>query len=274
MAKFLVSLFAVVMLLVSIDAEARRFGGGRSFGRQSGNVTQRQAAPPASPAAPTQGAGQNVVGKPAVAGAAGAAAAPKRGFGGMLGGLAAGLGLAWLAHSLGLGEAFGNVLLIAVLAMLAFAAIRYFGRTRSGAVPARGGYAFGTAGSAGAPGPAGQATGSAPVRAWEQPAVAFEGTGTGTGTGTGASDRPWSGVAGSTGGTLIGSALSGTQSWGVPDGFDSPRFSGGGKAQLRDFAERLGPCRHRRPARHDDGWHGGGNSQPAGRTRGPYRRRA
>ena len=31
----------------------------------------------------------------------------------MLGGLAAGLGLAWLAHSLGLGAAFGKILLIA-----------------------------------------------------------------------------------------------------------------------------------------------------------------
>mgnify|MGYP006281872883 CR=1 FL=1 len=41
----------------------------------------------------------------------------------MLGGLAAGLGLAWLAHSLGLGEAFGNVLMVMLLAMAAMAVI-------------------------------------------------------------------------------------------------------------------------------------------------------
>ncbi|MEO7241614.1 MAG: TIM44-like domain-containing protein [Variovorax sp.] len=206
MVKLFVSFFAVLMLLVSLEAEAARFGGGRSFGRQSGNVTQRQA----TPAAPTQGANQSAATKPAVAGAAGAAAAPKRGFGGMLGGLAAGLGLAWLAHSLGLGEAFGSVLLIAVLAMLAFAAFRYFTRARGAAASGSGSYAFGSAGAGG--------PGSTSTRPFEhQPATAFEGAGP--------SDRPWSGAAtGATGGALIGSALGGAQSWGVPDGFDSEGF--------------------------------------------------
>ncbi len=40
-------------------AEAARIGGGKSFGRQSGNVTQRQATPPANqatPGAPAQNA--------------------------------------------------------------------------------------------------------------------------------------------------------------------------------------------------------------------------
>jgi hypothetical protein len=41
----------------------------------------------------------------------------------MLGGLAAGLGLAWLASSLGMGEAFGNMLMFALLAMVAVAVI-------------------------------------------------------------------------------------------------------------------------------------------------------
>jgi len=36
---------AALMLLAGFNAEAARFGGGRSFGRQSSNVTQRQAAP-------------------------------------------------------------------------------------------------------------------------------------------------------------------------------------------------------------------------------------
>ena len=49
----------------------------------------------------------------------------------MLGGLAAGLGLAWLAHSLGFGEAFGNVLLVMLLAMVAMAVIGMVMRRRT-----------------------------------------------------------------------------------------------------------------------------------------------
>ncbi|WP_215253102.1 hypothetical protein, partial [Escherichia coli] len=76
--------------------------------------------------------------KPAAApNAAPAAAAPKKPWGAMLGGLAAGLGLAWLAHSLGLGAAFGNFLLIALLALVAFTVIGMIMRSRkSGPVAA------------------------------------------------------------------------------------------------------------------------------------------
>ena len=45
-------LLVCALAVVSIDASAARMGGGKSFGKQSGNVTQRQATPPASPAAP------------------------------------------------------------------------------------------------------------------------------------------------------------------------------------------------------------------------------
>ena len=85
-----------------MDADAaRRLGGGKSVGKQSSNVTQREAAPTA-PTAPAQSA-TNAAAKPA---AAAAATPAKKPWGAMLGGLAAGLGLAWLASSLGLGEAF------------------------------------------------------------------------------------------------------------------------------------------------------------------------
>ena len=103
LAVFLVGAF-------TFEAEAKRMGGGGSFGRQSGNVTQRQATPPAAPSQATNAAN--------TAGAAGAATARKP-WTGMLGGLAAGLGLAWLAHSLGLGAAFGNILLIGLLVLAA-----------------------------------------------------------------------------------------------------------------------------------------------------------
>ena len=48
MKKFLPALMALLLLLSFSEAEARRMGGGKSFGRQSSNVTQRQATPPAA----------------------------------------------------------------------------------------------------------------------------------------------------------------------------------------------------------------------------------
>ena len=113
------SVVLVAMLaVVHLDADARRLGGGKSIGKQSSNVTQRDAAtPPAAPAAPTQNAAGTTAAKPAAAPNT-AAAAPRKPWGAMLGGLAAGLGLAWLASSLGLGAEFGQFLLIALLALV------------------------------------------------------------------------------------------------------------------------------------------------------------
>ncbi len=83
-----------------------RMGGGKSIGKQSSNVTQRDAAtPPAAPAAPSAECGQTAAAAKPAAAPNTAAAAPKKPWGAMLGGLAAGLGLAWLANSLGLGAA-------------------------------------------------------------------------------------------------------------------------------------------------------------------------
>src|SRR5690606_382782 len=110
---------AGAMLSVSFDAEARRMGGGKSFGRQSSNVTQQRQAvtPPAAnttsrAAAPAAGA----------AGAAAAGTAAKSGVSRWLGpiaGIAAGLGIAALRSSLGLSGAFlemmSSLLLIGLL---------------------------------------------------------------------------------------------------------------------------------------------------------------
>jgi predicted lipid-binding transport protein (Tim44 family) len=117
-----ISLLAVVMTLglgtVHLDAEAKRMGGGKSFGMQ------RQATPPAKApnAAPT-----------AAPGAAGAAAAPKRSWMGPVAGLAAGLGLAALASHLGFGEAFGNMLMIGLLVVAAIAVVGFIMRKRAAA---------------------------------------------------------------------------------------------------------------------------------------------
>jgi len=203
----------LALVFAGFDADARRMGGGGSFGKQSNNVTNRSA-----PATPVQGA-NNVAGKPA------AAAAPRKPWGAMLGGLAAGLGLAWLAHSLGFGEAFGNVLMLALLAMVAVAVIGWWMR-RSKAGPQR---------SANAP-------------------FAFQGAGAGSGAaveepkpyrpenvGNDASARPWersnampleSQVGNQNRESIIGSALMGSQSWGVPAGFDVDGFLKAAKANF------------------------------------------
>lgn len=97
------------LVMMAPDADARRLGGGRSFGKQS-NIIQKRNAPAQPPAG--QGARQQQG-----AGGAAAAAGGKRWLG-PLGGLAAGLGLAWLASSLGLSEEFGTIIMIALLAGL------------------------------------------------------------------------------------------------------------------------------------------------------------
>ncbi|MBX9612991.1 MAG: 39S ribosomal protein L45 [Burkholderiales bacterium] len=211
--KFFSLILVGLMTLASMDADAaRRFGGGKSFGKQSGNVTQREAAPTAP-----GGAAQNAAAKPAPASAAPGAAgavAPKRPWGAMLGGLAAGLGLAWLAHSLGLGAEFGQILLFGLLALAVMAVIGMVMRARAGGVSrGRSPYAFQGAADASntvtpsqySPDKVGN---DASARPWERGATAFQ------------SNAP---VSGSTG-SIIGSALSGGQNWGVPAGFDAEGF--------------------------------------------------
>ncbi len=210
MKKLVPVLMALMLMVTHFEAEARRMGGGKSFGRQSSNVTQRQATPPAAPATPAQNANAARPGTPAAA----AAAAPKRPWGAMLGGLAAGLGLAWLASSLGLGEGFGQVLMLLLFAMAGFALFRML-RARS--KPAASPFAFQGAGSA-TPATAPVAREYSPdkvgndasARPWERSSMAFD------------AQRN----AGSTGaeGSIIGSALAGSQNWGVPQGFDTAGF--------------------------------------------------
>ena len=115
--------------LVAHDAQAARVGGGKSSGKQSSNVTQNQA--PAAPAAAPAKAGSATPAAPA------AAPAPARNkWLGPLAGLAAGLGIAALLSSLGLGgamaEMLGSFLMIAGLALAAFFVWRMW-KSRSGA---------------------------------------------------------------------------------------------------------------------------------------------
>jgi predicted lipid-binding transport protein (Tim44 family) len=205
------SIVLVAMLVVAHgQADAKRLGGGSSLGRQSSNVTQREAsrAPAQTPQAPQQNAAQP-------SRAATPAAQPRKPWGAMLGGLAAGLGLAWLAHSLGLGAAFGNILLIALLAMAIMAVVGMVMRSRRGAAaqPGSSPFAFQGAGNLGGASEAARAQ-----RQYNPEKV-----------GNDASARPWEqdhlpGAAAAAGGSMISSALAGSQSWGVPDGFDTDGF--------------------------------------------------
>ena len=105
----LISFFS---LLALESSEARRMGGGRSFGKMP--PIKRQATTPAKPA-------ETVSPKNASN-----AAASKRGGMGMLGGLAAGLGLAALASYLGIGGELMGLLVILGICLLCFIAFRAF----------------------------------------------------------------------------------------------------------------------------------------------------
>jgi len=153
MKQWLIGALVAVVAATSVptDAEARRFGGGSSSGMQR-NMPARTApdAPPPKPATPAQGQ-QAAPSNAGAAGAAPAAAAAKRSWMGPIAGLAAGLGIAALMSHLGLGEAFGNFLMLALLAVAAIFLVRLVMRRMSGAAPARGPALASAGGPAGSP---------------------------------------------------------------------------------------------------------------------------
>ena len=136
---------ALMMGLASINADAKRLGAGKSTGMQ--REMPARTAPDTAPGKPAAPAQQTA---PATApnAAAAPAAAPKRNWMGPLAGLAAGLGLAALMSHLGMGEAFGSFLLMALLAVAAFFLIRMFMRRKQQPQPAGMAYT-GNAGSTG-----------------------------------------------------------------------------------------------------------------------------
>ncbi|MDR2695297.1 MAG: Tim44 domain-containing protein, partial [Deltaproteobacteria bacterium] len=125
-------LLAGILALSAWDADAARFGGGKSFG--GGSFMSKPAAPPS----PAPGLNRAAPGQTAP-GAAGAAAAPRfGGMGGMLGGLLAGT----LIGSLLFGGAFQggglmDILLIGLLLYLAFKLVSRFRRPAEAGVPSR-----------------------------------------------------------------------------------------------------------------------------------------
>ncbi len=225
MSTFAVVALSLALAFTGLNAEAaRRMGGGKSMGQQSQNVTRQQAAP--QNATPAQAAKPAVA--PAAAPAAPAPAAP-RPWGAMLGGLAAGAGLAWLAHSMGmggaLGGAMGNILTMLLFGAAAFMAWNMYKRyqaSKEGNQNMQPAYANGYN-----PNNVGNDAAARPFERTQmnfeaqQPAPVQMGSmiGSGIGSGVGVAAEPVS-------------ALSGSQSWGIPTGFDTVGFLAGSKAHF------------------------------------------
>ncbi|MCK0507575.1 MULTISPECIES: Tim44 domain-containing protein [Aromatoleum] len=158
MKNLLLGLIAVIFTLgFGIpDADAKRLGGGGSFGMQRQMSPSAPRQPSAAPQQTPQGAN---------------AVPQKRSWMGPLAGLAAGLGLAALFSHLGLGAEMGSFLMIALLALAALmlfrmlsrrnaaarsgGAMQYAGAPAGGSFPASAPASFPAASSAVAPAPAG-----------------------------------------------------------------------------------------------------------------------
>jgi len=120
---------------------------------------------------------------------------------------AAGLGLAWLAHSLGMGAEFGQFLMFALLALVLMSVVAMVMRSRR--EQPRAAFQGAAADVAAAPRQYSpdKVGNDASARPWEQAPAAFEPAPPATGSGI-----------------RIGSALAGSQDWGIPAGFDTAGF--------------------------------------------------
>ncbi len=198
---------AGALMSASFDAEARRMGGGKSFGRQSSNITQqRQAVTPPAAASATQ---RSAAPAAAAGSAAAAGTAAKSGMSRFLGpiaGIAAGLGIAALLSNLGLGGAFlemmSSLVLIALLVFAVMFIVRRLRGASSAARPAMQGAqgAFRTS-----------SNGNASAQPWNQaspPAV-----------------EPVSSAA-------PAPAAPADEAWFIPGDFDTPTFLANAKAQF------------------------------------------
>jgi predicted lipid-binding transport protein (Tim44 family) len=209
MNKWLAGLIiGVIAATFTLDAEAqRRLGGAKNFGRQSPQVQQRQATPPAQPsqqATPAQpGAQQAAPTKAPAAGAPGAAARPASPWRGALMGLAAGLGIAALASWLGFGEALTLFLTIMLVGLALMMLVGFVMRRMRGPQPA-----------AAAPG-AGRGPGTYSHVGYETaPAPVQQRASVGGNTG---SARPGSAMDQFSRGEVAAP-------WGIPAGFDTAQF--------------------------------------------------
>lgn len=109
------------------DAEAKRIGGGGSYGMQ------RQSVAPSNTHQAAQAPRQATAPAPANQPTAAPQAQPKRSWMGPLAGLAAGIGLAALASHFGFGAELANFMMMALLAMVVVGVIGFFMRKKAAA---------------------------------------------------------------------------------------------------------------------------------------------
>ncbi len=208
--------------VVVTDADAKRVGGSRSTGMQRDTPTQpvqkppQQQQPDAAAGAVPGAAAAPAAAAAARAGAPAAAQAAKRSWTGPLMGLAAGLGLAALFSSLGMGEAFSSFMMILLLAMVGFMLFRFIaGRFAGRGRAATGGATTGGLAAAGASAGGGRAAGDFTAAGTERRST-LDPVG------------PSLSAAPSTAGITIGSALSeptaATNARYLPADFDSQAF--------------------------------------------------
>lgn len=199
-SKWLSFVLSCALALVAQDALAKLLVGGESLGKPSANLSQRSdAAPVSAQVAPNSAAG---------AGATGAlAATPKSAGGAVIGGAAAGLGLAWLASAMGFGEEFAQLLLMGLVVLVILAALVLLRRLRPAAST---GFAYQAAGS----GSGNSQLDPVTPRGYSPKNV-----------GNDASARPWE--------QHPDEAEPGlAPGWGVPEGFDSVGFLAASKANF------------------------------------------
>lgn len=117
---------AATVAFFAVEADAKKFGGGKSVGAQRSAPTQ--SAGPAATSTPAAAPASAAAAAPAAAGAAGAAAAAAKPslmsrMAGPLAGIAAGIGLGYLFSKMGAGGFLGLLLIvgIAVVALIWFA---------------------------------------------------------------------------------------------------------------------------------------------------------
>jgi predicted lipid-binding transport protein (Tim44 family) len=122
-----VVLAGVGMVSAPLDVEAKRLGGGRASGMQRQMpAKQPSATPNQAPTAP-HNAAQPGVGQQAAAPTP-AAQPGKRSWLGPIAGIAAGLGIAALMSHFGMGEAFGNMMTMLLIGVVAFMVIGWLMR--------------------------------------------------------------------------------------------------------------------------------------------------
>ncbi|WP_050466601.1 Tim44 domain-containing protein [Herbaspirillum chlorophenolicum] len=209
MKKFLLVLMLVLtsLTLVMSPADAKRLGGGGSFGKQSSNYSRQ-----ASPSSPSYNSSPSAApARPATPAATpqGVPAKPASPWGNILGGALLGFGLGALMSHFGIGGVAGGVLgsllTIVLLAGAAFFLIRMFTRNRyeQSNNPV---YATPMPGVS----PIGSAAGATPeigsgLKDINPPPAALQGNGFGS-----AAGQP--------------AAPAQIEKWGIPDGFDTAGF--------------------------------------------------